>query len=164
MASSHRDDLTGHRDIAPGTGERASAPASITVRRRIDWIDSDPAGIAHWMTALRLVESAETDLHQRLGILDHTYGAMPRVHVSADFRRELRVFQHVDVHLQVADVGTASLRYRFEISADDGEVAVEGELVGVYIDPESGGARPWASRIRAKLLGSGHVDATGPGS
>lgn len=161
MASTDREDHTVSRTITPDDAETVSGGASITVQRRVEWIDSDPAGIAHWTTALRLVESTETDLHERLGILEYTYGAMPRVHVSANFRHELRVFRAVNVHLQVVHVGTASLRYRFAISDGGDEVAVEGELVAVCIDPERGGSRNWPDQIRTQLLGSCHIDMTG---
>src|SRR5439155_1605167 len=82
-------------------------PARVTLRRRIEWIDTDAAGIYHWTTAFRLAEAAEAALHTALGIADQTFGATPRVGVAPDFRRSLRFNDAVDVELAVDGVRTA---------------------------------------------------------
>ena len=38
-------------------------PARILLRRRIEWMDTDAAGIYHWTTVFRLAEAAEAALH-----------------------------------------------------------------------------------------------------
>src|ERR687887_445643 len=54
-------------------------PARVVLRRRIEWMDTDAAGIYHWTTVFRLAEAAEAALHTALGIVDLTFGATPRV-------------------------------------------------------------------------------------
>ena len=74
---------------------------SITIRRRIEWMDTDAAGIYHWTTAFRLGEAAEAELHTRLGIAHLTFGRTPRVAIQAEFRSPLRFNDEVDVELTV---------------------------------------------------------------
>ena len=64
--------------------DRLSDPARVVLKRRIEWMDTDAAGIYHWTTAFRLAEAAEAALHTALGIADFTFGATPRVAVSGE--------------------------------------------------------------------------------
>jgi acyl-CoA thioesterase FadM len=36
-------------------------PARIRIRRRVEWMDTDAAGIYHWSTVIRLTEAAEIE-------------------------------------------------------------------------------------------------------
>ena len=85
-------------------------PARVVLQRRIEWMDTDAAGIYHWTTAFRLAEAAEAALHTALGIADFTFGATPRVAVSASFTRPLRFNDLVDVALAVEAIGRTSVR------------------------------------------------------
>lgn len=139
-------------------------PAKIALVRRIEWIDTDAAGVYHWTTVFRLVEAAEAELHERLGIRGRTFGRTPRVHVSTEFRRELRFFDRVELRLSVASVGRASARYDFSLFAlgedrdagsDDG-LAAEGEMVVVHVTHAPGGrSQPWPPELRDRLLHGG---------
>lgn len=133
------------------------APARIALLRRIEWMDTDAAGIYHWSTVLRLVEAAEAVLHDRLGIREHTFGRTPRVHLTCDFHRELRFFDAVRTELAVARVGRASARYTFTVlPGEESEPAAEGEMVVVHVSGSPGGRpAPWPSELRERLLGGG---------
>jgi len=134
--------------------EAPPQPARISLRRRIEWMDTDAAGIYHWTTAFRLAEAAEAALHSALGFADRTFGATPRVRVEAEFKRVLRFNDVVDVTLAVAAVGRTSVRYALTI-AHEGAPAVEGEIVSCFIDRATGRAIPWPDDIRALLLEAG---------
>jgi acyl-CoA thioesterase FadM len=125
---------------------------AITIRRRIEWMDTDAAGIYHWTTAFRLAEAAEAELHTQLGIAGITFGRTPRVAVEAQFRRQLRFNDEVDVELTVERVGGASVTYRLTITGPEG-VAVEGGLTACFVG--SDGAEPWPEEIRRALEGAG---------
>ena len=133
------------------------APASIRLVRRIEWRDTDAAGVYHWSTAFRLVEAAEAVLHDRLGIRDHTFGRTPRVHVSCDFHRELRFFDAVRTELSVARVGRTSAQYDFTLApAGEDEPAAHGEMVVVHVTGSPGGtSAPWPPEIRERLEAGG---------
>src|SRR5436190_5881626 len=95
-------------------------PARVVLRRRIEWMDTDAAGIYHWTTAFRLAEAAEAALHTALGIAEVTFGATPRVHVEADFERPLVFNEAVDVELAVRAVGRTSVEYGLAITGAEG--------------------------------------------
>jgi acyl-CoA thioester hydrolase len=131
-------------------------PAHVVIRRRIEWIDTDAAGIYHWTTVFRLAEAAEAAMHTALGIANETFGASPRVAVSATFSKPLRFNDPVDVELAVDSIGRSSLVYRLAI-ASDGEPAAEGSLTIAFIDRSTGRAAPWPPAIRERLAGGGLV-------
>jgi len=133
-------------------------PARVVLRRRIEWMDTDAAGIYHWTTAFRLAEAAEAAMHTALGIADFTFGATPRVAVSASFTQALRFNELVDVELAVAAIGRTSVEYRLTITSD-GAPAVDGSLKACLIDRETGRATPWPDEIREALGAGGRQDA-----
>jgi acyl-CoA thioesterase FadM len=130
------------------------SPASVVLQRRIEWIDTDAAGVFHYTTVFRLAEAAEALLHDRLGIVETTFGATPRVHVDADFRRSLLFNDLVEVELVVDHVGEASCRQRFTIRRGD-EVAVEGQVTMAFIDRGTRRAVPWPDEVRERLTDGG---------
>jgi acyl-CoA thioester hydrolase len=132
--------------------------ARVTLRRRIEWMDTDAAGIYHWTTAFRLAEAAEAALHTALGIAEVTFGATPRVRVSAEFRRSVRFNDPVDVTLAVTAVGRTSVRYALTLALD-GETVAEGEIVSCLIDRESRRPVAWPDRVRAALEAGGAVSS-----
>ena len=139
----------------------APNPASIALRRRIEWMDTDAAGIYHWTTAFRLAEAAEAALHTALGFADITFGATPRVRVQADFTRSLRFNDAVDVTLAVAAVGRTSVRYRLAI-AHDGAPVAEGEIDELLHRPGDGPRDPVAGpRARGTCRRRGAAAAGG---
>jgi acyl-CoA thioester hydrolase len=129
-------------------------PARVVLRRRIEWMDTDAAGIYHWTTVFRLAEAAEAALHTALGIADFTFGATPRVAVQASFARPLRFNDPVDVDLTVAALGRTSVEYRLAIAGDQG-TAAEGTVKTCLIDRGTGRAVPWPDEIRAAFAGGG---------
>jgi acyl-CoA thioester hydrolase len=131
-------------------------PARVMIRRRIEWIDTDAAGIYHWTTAFRLVEAAEAAMHTALGIADETFGASPRVAVSATFTKPLRFDDPVELGLAVESIGRSSLVYRWTATSE-GEPVAEGSLTVVFIDRSTGRAAPWPDAIRERLAGGGLV-------
>jgi acyl-CoA thioesterase FadM len=136
------------------TPKRSTEPASIVLRRRIEWIDTDAAGIYHWTTVLRLAEAAEAALHTALGIAEHTFGATPRLGVTLDFRRALRFNDPVQLELRVAELGRSSIRYSLALSGPDG-LAAEGSFTACLVDRDSKRATPWPDEIRELLTSAG---------
>lgn len=137
--------------------------ASIRIRRRIEWMDTDAAGIYHWTAAFRLAEAAEAALHTELGFAERTFGATPRVSVAAEFARSLRFNDEVEVLLAVERLGRTSVRYRLQITGPDGP-AVTGSITSCFIDRASGRAIPWPEDIRRALsseAGDGTLRAAG---
>lgn len=110
-------------------------PASITVRRPLEWMDTDAAGIWHYSTAIRFTEHAELLLHDHLGVAEFTFGRTPRAHVEFDFRRPVRFGDTVVTTLTVARLGRTSIAYDVELADDaGGQVFATGRVVTVLAD------------------------------
>lgn len=124
--------------------------ASTTIERRVQWIDTDAAGIWHHSVILRWAEEAETELHRRLGIVDLTFGATPRIKTGFEFDKPIRFDDPVDITLTVTHLGTTSLTYEIEVSSDSHPVA-RGHMVIVFIDRETGEKKPWPDEVRNAL-------------
>jgi acyl-CoA thioester hydrolase len=132
--------------------------ACVRIQRRIEWIDTDAAGLYHWGTVCRFADAAEAALHTALGIEDRIFGATPRVAVRFDFRQGLRFNDPVDIALTVAAVGRTSVTYRIEVSGPDGP-AVDGEITAVLVEPGSGRPAPWPVDVRLLLTDAGPQEA-----
>lgn len=130
-----------------------ASPASIIIQRRIEWWDTDAAGHYHFLTAFRLFEAGEIALLSRLGLLDVT-GRLPRLHVSADFRKVLNLNDLVDVYVGVEKVGNSSLGYRFKVHRQK-DLCVEGQVVTALLQESQGRKMVWPDRAKRLLSSAG---------
>jgi YbgC/YbaW family acyl-CoA thioester hydrolase len=129
-------------------------PASVVIKRRIQWFDTDASTKYHNTAPLRLMEEAEVVLLDRLGILREVYGRLPRAHASIDYQTPLRFWDECEVRVEVSEVGSSSVTYTFSIAGSEGQVASEGTVVAVLVDDEVK-PRPWPEEYRRLLLESG---------
>lgn len=104
--------------------------------RRVEFGDTDMAGIAHFANFFRYMEQAETDFLHTLGISvswkdgEERLG-FPRVSVSCDFKSPAKFEDVLDIVVTVEELGRKSVRYRFDFSRDGKEVAI-GSITTVY--------------------------------
>ncbi len=136
-------------------------PAGICILRRVEWMDTDAAGIWHWTTAMRFAEAAEAELHTALGIVDRTFGVTPRLAVAAEFRAPLRFNDVVRVDFRVDRVGRTSVAYAFTLARED-VLAAEGRVTTCLVDGAGGRARPWPDDLRAALEHGGRQEPVSP--
>lgn len=123
---------------------------SISIRRRVHWMDTDAAGIWHHSTIIRWTEDAEAELHRRLGIIEETFGATPRVNLEYSFSRPLAFDDEVDITLEVTALGDTSVTYGVTVVLD-GESVATGRMTAVLIDRETGKRRSWPAHLRQAL-------------
>lgn len=123
---------------------------SVTIRRRVQWMDTDAAGIWHHSTAIRWAEDAEAELHRRVQIIDETFGATPRVHLELDFDAPLRFDDEVAITLEVVALGDSSITYRITIEHGS-TIAVRGRMIAVLVDRSTGTRRSWPDHLREAL-------------
>jgi YbgC/YbaW family acyl-CoA thioester hydrolase len=96
--------------------------------RRIEFVDTDMAGIVHFSNFFRFMESAEVSFLQSLGISvrmagdDETIG-FPRVSAACDFFRPVTFGDTVEIAVRIENLGTKSVTYVFDFSHDDQPVA-----------------------------------------
>jgi YbgC/YbaW family acyl-CoA thioester hydrolase len=126
--------------------------------RRVEFCDTDMAGIVHFSNFFRFMEFAEQGFLRSLGLSvawsegTVRYG-FPRVSASCDFTKPVRFEDVLDIDVTVAQIGTKSVTYRFDFACRGvpvarGQVSAvcckkgpEGSLESIEIPPT----------IRAKL-------------
>lgn len=124
-----------------------------TQQRRVEFAETDMAGIVHFANFFRWMESAEHAFLRSIGYSVHTSRngkstGWPRIKVSCDYAKPLRFEETVEVVLSVAEVRTRSVRYTFVIRrSTDGEVAARGETVAVHAQLDPAGGRLQAAPI-----------------
>ena len=133
--------------------------ASASQHSRIEWVDTDAAGIYHNSTVTRLVEATEAALVRERG-MEGYFPVAPRVRFEADFEAPLFFGQEVTTSVAVTELGTSSMTFAFEVwgEAFHGEArvrAARGRYITVHVD-RAGPGRPmstpwpadWVQRLR----------------
>jgi 4-hydroxybenzoyl-CoA thioesterase/acyl-CoA thioester hydrolase len=109
--------------------------APFTTRRRVEFRDTDAAGIAHFSAFFVWMESVEHELLRSVGVSVIDRGAdgldtsWPRVSAACDYSAAVRFGDELDVAVTVA-VGRTSVTYAFAFSQAGRPVAV-GRIVAV---------------------------------
>lgn len=125
--------------------------ASISLRRRLDWSDTDAAGYWHHSTFWKFAEAGESELMRSLGLTELTFGSTPRRAVSAEFHDVIYFDDEVTITFTVEAVGRTSATYLTRLEAR-GVLAAEGRTVVVLLDDE-GRPQPWPDDAATLLRG-----------
>lgn len=118
-----------------------------TVRRRIEWYDTDAGGHHHYSVILRLADAAEAELMRANG-LDWLFGSTPRVHQEVNYRNRLWFGDETTTKVEMVELGRTSMRLSFEVTGPNGQIAAEGSIVTVYSPPDVTSAVPWPDSVR----------------
>jgi len=87
--------------------------------RRVEFAETDMAGIVHFSNFFRYMENAEHAFYRSLGAsvimsqLDPPLG-FPRVHAECDYRRPIRFEDNLEIHLLVREKRAKVLSYLFK--------------------------------------------------
>lgn len=107
------------------------------VKRRVEFRDTDAAGIVHFSAFFPIMEVAEHELLRSVGIsvLSHKVDdgppiSWPRVSAKCDYLAPARFEDQLLITVSVSKIGKTSVRYRFEINNESGPVAT-GEVTAV---------------------------------
>jgi acyl-CoA thioester hydrolase len=131
-------------------------------QRRVEFSDTDMAGIMHYSNFFRFMETAEHGFYRSLGFsvveqsIDPRVG-WPRVHAKCDFRKPLRFEDLVEIHLLVADKRSKALSFQFcfrKLNGDSSEEVARGALTIVCVSHAPDGsmkAVPIPSEISDKI-------------
>jgi acyl-CoA thioester hydrolase len=100
------------------------------ITRRVEFSETDMAGIMHFSNFFRFMESAEHAFLRSLGfsvvLSEFAPGlCLPRVHASCDYKMPLRFEDEVQIHLLVARKSRRSLGYHFRFSCGTGRARRE---------------------------------------
>jgi len=93
-------------------------PCEFKTTRRIEFSDTDMAGIVHYSNYFRFMEAAETAFLRSLGysIALKRGGlelCLPRVHAECDYSVPLRFEDEIHIHLLVEKKGKRTITYQF---------------------------------------------------
>lgn len=115
--------------------------------RRVEFSETDMAGIVHFSNFCRYMEHAEHAFFRSLGrsIVDRDLGVgWPRVHLSCDFKKPLRFEDEVEIHLLVSAKSSKSISYQFRFRVD-GVEAARGAITVVCVRRNEAGEMKSAS-------------------
>lgn len=95
-------------------------PYEFHTQRRVEFCDTDLAGVVHFSRFFIFMETAEHEFLRALGTsvaakLDGMQLGWPRLAASCEYMSPAKFEDVLDIHLLVARKGTKSLTYKFEI-------------------------------------------------
>jgi acyl-CoA thioester hydrolase len=110
-------------------------PTPFRTTRRIDFVDTDVAGIVHFSNFFRFMESAETEFLRSLGMSvkmgwEGTMLGFPRVSAACDYKSPAFFEDIVEIAVTILKIGTKSITYAFEFSRD-GVFLAKGQVTSV---------------------------------
>lgn len=111
--------------------------APFRTTRRVEFVDTDMAGIAHFTSFFRWMESAETEYLRTRGVTvnfpkdSERYG-FPRVHASCDYLRPVKFEDVVEIEVGIENLGRKSITYSHEFR-HNGAVVARGRITAVFI-------------------------------
>ena len=115
-------------------------PSDFKIQRRVEFSETDMAGIMHYSNFFRFMETAEHAFYRALGHsvvmtnVDPPLG-WPRVHAECDYFKPLRFEDLVEVHMLVKEKRSKSLTYVFRFYKVNGsrEEVARGSLTVVCV-------------------------------
>ncbi|MEM7560581.1 MAG: thioesterase family protein, partial [Planctomycetota bacterium] len=107
-----------------------------SVARRVEFCETDAAGIVHFSAYTCYMEQAEHEFWRQLDlsvmqeIEPGVHLGWPRVHVECDFQGVAKFEDVVQIHLSLLKLGSKSLEFGFEFQLE-GKTIATGKLVTV---------------------------------
>ncbi len=104
-------------------------------KRRVEFRDTDMAGIVHFSVFFAYMEEAEHQLLRSLGLgviceVDGHSVSFPRVNAECNYRAAIRFEEVIDIHVVVKRIGQKSVTYGFNFFRGDTAVA-DGTITAV---------------------------------
>jgi YbgC/YbaW family acyl-CoA thioester hydrolase len=133
-------------------------PSEFTIRRRIQFAETDMAGIVHFANYFRMMEEVEHAFFRSVGLsvsMQHAglHVGWPRVAVSCEYSGAIKFEDEIELKLRVMRVGDKSFSYEVDFLLD-GNRAAMGKTTSVCCAMENGRMKsiPIPPEIRAKLV------------
>jgi 4-hydroxybenzoyl-CoA thioesterase/acyl-CoA thioester hydrolase len=103
--------------------------------RRVEFRDTDMAGIMHFSAFFTVLESVEHEFLRSLGlsvVMSDGDGQLgwPRVSASCDFKGAVKFEDVLDIELSIARLGEKSVTYQFSLESAGRRIA-DGKIVAV---------------------------------
>lgn len=107
----------------------------VIVSRRVEFSDTDMAGIVHFAAYFRYMEAAEHEFLRRLGlsVVSHTGSdpiSWPRVSARCDYAIPARFGDELQIEVSIDRIGEKSVKYVFVVRRGEQQLAV-GHMTSV---------------------------------
>ena len=117
-------------------------PETFKHTRRIEFRDTDMAGIVHFSNFFAYMEQAEHAFLRSIGLgvictIDGQEISWPRVNANCNYRQAIKFEEMIDIEVSVARIGTKSITYDFQFSREETQVA-DGSITVVCCKFEHG--------------------------
>ncbi len=104
-------------------------------QRRIEFCDTDMAGIVHFANFFRFMEAAEVEYLRSRGISvklewEGQHLGFPRVSASCDYISPAKFEELIDIAVTLEKIGTKSVTYNFEFFRD-ADLLARGRVTSV---------------------------------
>lgn len=128
--------------------------------RRVEFSDTDAAGIMHFVAFFRMMEQAEHDLLRSVGlsvVMHDEAGkfSWPRVNATCDFKAAARFEDILEIEVRIARLGARSVTYNHLFRRGESMLA-SGQVTAVCCRIEAGhppASMPIPESIAARLRG-----------
>jgi 4-hydroxybenzoyl-CoA thioesterase/acyl-CoA thioester hydrolase len=113
----------------------------LATRRRVEFRDTDAAGIVHFSAFFFWMESAEHELLRAAGVHvvdrlpsndtgESVTASWPRVSAACDYKAAIRFGDEVDIQVGIEDIGHSSITFSFRFE-HEGIWVAQGRIVAV---------------------------------
>ena len=142
-------------------GDNLAGRPLFRTTRRVEFRDTDAAGIVHFSVFFLWMEQVEHEYLRHVGLSVMPRGddpgavTWPRVSATCDYRSVLRFEDEFEVEVRIVRIGSTSVTYGFEFKRGDAAIAA-GRMTAVCCRLGSGGKLSKVeidSSIRQRLLG-----------
>jgi YbgC/YbaW family acyl-CoA thioester hydrolase len=96
------------------------------LKRRVQFYETDAAGIVHFSNYFRFMEEAEHAMWRDAGLSIAPQGSeigWPRVQVSFEYFRPLRFEEEFEAHIRIVEIAEKRIRYSCSITSAGANVA-----------------------------------------
>jgi 4-hydroxybenzoyl-CoA thioesterase/acyl-CoA thioester hydrolase len=110
-------------------------PETFQTRRRVEWRDTDAAGIAHISCFMDYMEEAEHALLRHVGLSvsfrdEQGPISLPRVAVRCEYHSSVRFEDELEIDVRVERLGEKSVTYAFGFTCQ-GRAVANGSITAV---------------------------------
>jgi len=110
-------------------------------KRRVQFAETDLAGIVHFSTMYRYIEEAEHALWRGAGLSVVQRGSdlgWPRLNAALEFRNPLRFEDEFEVWVRIAELQTRTIEYEFTLVRGKSVIAV-GTMTSICVRKQPDG-------------------------
>ena len=135
----------------------------ITYQRRVEFAETDAAGMVHFSVFFRYMEEAEHAIWRRAGMdiyANHEERSWPRIAAAFDFKAPLRFQDEFEVRTEIASVSRSTIKWSHTLVRSSVVIGT-GTVTAVYVVKNRDGSMKSAeipaeitSRLRSALQAS----------